>query len=232
MSQRRKYALGALMLLTLILLLAFQPHSILTLEKLKSARNDLQQSVDSAFFLSAGIYFVVYILSTAISIPGATVLSLAGGAVFGFPVALLIISFASTIGATLAFLLARYFFRDLVEQRSGDRLNRIHRGFEGEGAFYLFALRLVPAFPFFAINVLLGLTRIRAWTFYWVSQVGMLPGTMAYVYAGTELGQLQSLDDVLSPGMIGAFAILGVLPLISKRALARIRERRSDVQAP
>ena len=171
-------------------------------------------------------YFVLYVLVTALSLPGATLLTLAGGAVFGLWWGLLIISFASTIGATLAFLIARYLLRDWVAQRFGQRLKTIDEGIAREGAFYLFTLRLVPLFPFFLINLLLGLTAMKARTFYWVSQVGMLAGTVVYVNAGTQLGRIESLAGIVSPALLGSFALLGVFPLVARKVVERARANR------
>ena len=173
--------------------------------------------------LVASSFFVLYVISTALSIPGATLLTLLGGAVFGFATGLLIISFASTIGATLAFLVSRFLLRDILEARFGEQLKKINAGIEKEGAFYLFTLRLVPLFPFFIINLLMGLTRIKTWTYYWVSQLGMLLGTMVYVNAGTQLGQLQSPSGILSPELILSFSLLGVFPLLARKMIALIK---------
>jgi pyruvate/2-oxoglutarate dehydrogenase complex dihydrolipoamide dehydrogenase (E3) component/uncharacterized membrane protein YdjX (TVP38/TMEM64 family) len=168
--------------------------------------------------LAAG-FFAVYVLVTALSIPGAAVMTLAGGALFGLGVGTLLVSFASSIGATLAFLVARLLLRDFVQRRFRRRLAAINRGVEKDGAFYLFALRLAPVFPFFAINLAMALTPIRAVPFYLVSQIGMLPGTLVYVNAGTRLGQLESVGGILSPSLIGAFVLLGLFPLLARKAL-------------
>jgi pyruvate/2-oxoglutarate dehydrogenase complex dihydrolipoamide dehydrogenase (E3) component/uncharacterized membrane protein YdjX (TVP38/TMEM64 family) len=166
-------------------------------------------------------YFVIYVAVTALSLPGAAVMTLVGGALFGFWVGTVVVSFASSIGATLAFLAARVVLRDWVQAKFGERLAAINAGIEKEGAFYLFALRLVPVFPFFVINLLMGLTKIGTFRFYWVSQLGMLLGTMAYVYAGTQLGQFR-----ISAGLLIAFALIGLLPLIGKRIRDALQARR------
>lgn len=176
--------------------------------------------------LIAGTFFVLYVVSTALSIPGATLLTLLGGAIFGFANGLLIISFASTIGATLAFLVSRFLLRDTLESRFSSQLKKINQGIEKEGAFYLFSLRLVPLFPFFLINLLMGLTRIKTWTYYWVSQIGMLLGTMVYVNAGTQLGQLESASGILSPQLLLSFTLLGIFPLLAKKIIAQIKARK------
>ena len=170
-------------------------------------------------------FMVVYIAVAALSLPGATIMTLAAGAVFGLPVGLVLVSFASTIGATLACLLARYLFRDAVQNRFGKHLGRVNEGMEKDGAFYLFALRLVPAFPFVVVNLVMALTPIRLWTFYWVSQVGMLAGTAVYVNAGKEIGQLASLRGILSPTLLISLALLGVFPIIAKKVLNVLSNR-------
>lgn len=174
---------------------------------------------------SALIYFVLYVLVTGLSLPGAAIMTLIGGAIFGLWFGLLLVSFASTVGATLAFLVSRFLLRDSVQQRFSRQLQAINQGVEREGAFYLFALRLVPAFPFFLINLLMGLTPMRTVTFFFVSQVGMLPGTMVFVNAGTQLGQLESLSGLVSPGLLGSFALLGIFPLIAKKIVGGIKAR-------
>ena len=175
---------------------------------------------------TALLFFVVYVAVTGLSLPGAAVMTLAAGAVFGLLAGTLIVSFASSIGATLAFLASRFLFRDGIRRRFGEKLRTIDRGIAKEGAFYLFTLRLVPAFPFFVVNLAMGLSAMRAGTFYWVSQAGMLPGTLAYVNAGTQLARIDSLRDVLSPTLLLSFALLGILPLAGRRIVERFRARR------
>ncbi|KGE04210.1 FAD-dependent oxidoreductase [Pseudohaliea rubra] len=171
-------------------------------------------------------YFVVYVTVTALSLPGAAIMTLAGGALFGLGQGTLIVSFASSIGALLAFLVARYLLRATVQDRFGDRLRAINDGVRRDGALYLFTLRLVPVFPFFIINLLMALTPIRAGTYYLVSQVGMLPATVVYVNAGTQLGQLDSASGILSPGLIASFALLGVFPLLARKLSEALKRRR------
>ena len=175
---------------------------------------------------TAGIFFAVYVAVTGLSLPGAAIMTLAAGAIFGVWWGTLIVSFASTIGATLAFLAARFVLRDWVQGKFGDRLKAINAGMEKEGGFYLFTLRLIPIFPFFVINLVMGLTPIRTWTFYGVSQIGMLAGTLVYVNAGTQLAQLDSLKGILSPELLASFALLGVFPLIAKKIVAMVKARR------
>lgn len=198
----------------------------LSLEALQAQRAALIAWRDAQPVVASLAFFAIYVAATALSLPGAVILTLAGGAVFGLVWGVLLVSFASTLGATGAFLVARYLARDLVRQRFGERLSAIDQGIEREGAFYLFTLRLVPLFPFFLINLLLGLTRMRASTFFWVSQLGMLPGTLVYVNAGTQLGQLESLAGILSPGLIGAFVLLGIFPLLARRLIETLKARR------
>ncbi len=176
--------------------------------------------------LVIGGYFAAYVAATALSLPGAVILTLAGGAIFGFGVGLLVVSFASSLGATLAFLAARFVLRDSVQARFGQRLAEIDRGVQKDGAFYLFTLRLIPVVPFFVINLLMGLTRMRALTFYWVSQLGMLAGTAVYVNAGTQIAQIDSLRGILSPGLLGSFVLLGLFPLIARKAVEAVQKRK------
>ncbi|MCP5121668.1 MAG: FAD-dependent oxidoreductase [Pseudomonadales bacterium] len=176
--------------------------------------------------LAGLLYFALYVAVTALSVPGAAVMTLAGGALFGFWYALLLVSFASSIGATLAFLVSRLLLRDWVQDKFGRQLRAVNTGFEKEGAFYLFSLRLVPIFPFFIINLLMGLLPIRAWRYYWVSQLGMLPATAAYVNAGTRLGELESAAGIISPGLLLSFVLLAIFPLLAKWLLAYIKARR------
>jgi len=171
-------------------------------------------------------FFAVYVGVTALSLPGATIMTLAAGAIFGLVTGMVVVSFASSIGATLAFLVARYVLRDTVQAKFGARLAEVDKGIEKEGAFYLFTLRLVPVFPFFLINLLMGLTRMRASTFYWVSQLGMLAGTIVYVNAGTQLARIDSLSGILSPRLIGSFVLLGVFPLVAKRVVEGVQRRK------
>lgn len=170
-----------------------------------------------------GSFFMVYVAVTALSLPGAAIMTLAAGALFGFWVALLLVSFASSIGATLAFLASRFLFHDMVQSRFGERLKKLNDGIQKDGAFYLFTLRLVPAFPFFVINLAMGLTPIKTRTFYWVSQLGMLAGTAVFILAGTQLGQIDSVSGLLSPELIGALVLLGLFPWIAKLLLARLQ---------
>lgn len=173
-------------------------------------------------------YFLLYVAVTALSLPGAAIMTLLAGALFGLVVGVVLVSFASTLGATSAFLVARFLFGDSLQKKYGDKLQKINDGVEREGAFYLFTMRLIPAFPFFLINLLMALTTMPALTFYWVSQAGMFAGTVVFVYAGTELAKINDLKDILSPTLIAAFVAIGVLPLVAKKTVAFIRARRGD----
>ena len=171
-------------------------------------------------------YFVMYVLITALSLPGAVIMTLAGGAIFGLVWGTVVVSFASTIGATLAMLAARYLLRDSIEGRFGKKLDEVNKGIEKEGGFYLFTLRLVPLIPFFVLNLLMGLTKMKTWTYFWVSQLGMFAGTVAYVNAGTEIARIDSLRSILSPGLLGSFVLLGLLPLLIKKVLDYVKRRK------
>ena len=195
-------------------------------EQLKASQASFDQLYAQQPVKVAAVYFVVYVLATALSFPGAVIITLAGGAVFGLWQGLLLVSFASTLGATLAFLASRFVLRDWVESRFGQRLADINAGVDKEGAFYLFTLRLIPVVPFFLINLLMGLTRMKTWTYYWVSQLGMLAGTAVYVNAGTQLAQLDSVRGILSPALLGSFVLLGIFPLLARRVVAAVQKRK------
>jgi pyruvate/2-oxoglutarate dehydrogenase complex dihydrolipoamide dehydrogenase (E3) component/uncharacterized membrane protein YdjX (TVP38/TMEM64 family) len=198
----------------------------LTLDALKARQGDIAALYAANPAVVIGGYFAAYVALTALSFPGAAIMTLAGGAIFGLGLGLLIVSFASTIGATLAFLTSRYLLRDWVQGKFGARLAAINAGMERDGAFYLFSLRLVPVFPFFVVNLLMGLTPIRTLTYFWVSQIGMLLGTAVYVNAGTQLAGISSLRDVASPGLLVSFAALGLLPWIGKAVMGALKRRR------
>ena len=204
----------------------FDLNELLTLEGLKGSMDQFEQYKTQSPWLVIGGFFVVYILVTALSLPGAAILTLAAGALFGLVQGILVASFASSIGATLAFLTSRYLLRDTLKQRFPDRLASIDAGVKKEGGFYLFTLRLVPIFPFFLINLLMGLTAIKARTFYWVSQIGMLAGTFVFVNAGTQLAQIEQLSGILSFNLLASFALLGLFPLIAKGILTILKKRR------
>ncbi len=199
---------------------------LLTLDSLKSSRDALVAQVQARPLTISAIYFAVYVAVAALSLPGAAVMTLAGGAMFGLGWGLLLVSFASSIGATLAFLVARHLLRDTVQARFGKQLAPINEGMAREGWLYLLTLRLVPAFPFFLVNLVVALTPITAARFYWVSQLGMLAGTAVFVNAGTQLAHINSLKDVLSPGLLGSFVLLGIFPLIAKAVVSALQRRK------
>lgn len=205
----------------------FDLGQFLTLEYLKGSRERFSELYSANTFLVLVSYCGIYVASTALALPGALVLTLAGGALFGFWTGLIIISFASTIGASLSFLVSRYLLRDWVQDRFSEKLSKINDGVKREGAFYLFTLRLIPVFPFFAVNLVMGLTPMRLLTYYWVSQIGMLPGTAVFVNAGKELGQIDSLSGLISPSLLVSFALLGLFPLTAKKILGWYKNRRN-----
>lgn len=196
----------------------------LALDAIKENQERFSAMLEQSPFQITLIAFVLYIAVVALSLPGAAIMGLAAGALFGFWYGTLFVSFASTIGATLAFLASRYLLCDFVRQRFGDKLKAIDAGMAKDGALYLFMLRLVPAFPFFLINLLMGLTQISTRTYYWVSQLGMLAGTMVYVNAGTQLAHIESLSGVVSPEVLLSFALLGTFPLIAKHIVRAMQK--------
>lgn len=198
----------------------------LTLANLKAQQGAIDAWYRASPLLVLGAFFAIYVTMTAVSFPGAAIMTLAAGALFGLTTGTVLVSFASSIGATLAFLASRHVLGNWVQQRFGDRLGAFNAGMERDGAFYLFSLRLVPVFPFFLVNLLMGLTRIRTWTYYWVSQVGMFLGTIVYVNAGTQLARIDSLRDVASPALLGSFAALGLMPWAGRWIMNAIRRRR------
>ncbi|WP_280547587.1 bifunctional TVP38/TMEM64 family protein/FAD-dependent oxidoreductase [Halomonas sp. 11-S5] len=222
---RRRLILAAVIALLVAAYFLSGADQALTLDNLQAEQARFQAWLAAEPLTVAGGFFLIYVAITAVSLPGATLLTLLGGALFGFGWGLLLISFASTLGATLAALIARTLARGPLERRFATQLERINAGIEREGAFYLFTLRLIPLFPFFVINLVMGLTRMRLTTFYWVSQLGMLPGTAVYVNAGRELGNLESLAGILSPGLIGSFVLIGLFPWLA-RGLVAIGKRR------
>ena len=205
---------------------AYDLGALLTLDKLKASRDALQAQVLSAPLATAAVFFAVYVAATALSIPGAVILTLAAGAMFGLGWGLLLVSFASSLGALLAFLVARYLLREAIQARFGKALAPINEGVNKDGTFYLLTLRLVPVFPFWLINLLMGLTPMGAGRFYVVSQLGMLAGTAVYVNAGTQLAAIQSPGDILSPGLLGSFVLLGLFPLLAKAGVGWLGRRK------
>lgn len=225
MTTKKLLALAAL-ISAIAIFYAFDLRQYLSLDALRQRQAQWSLLYTQSPWTVALSFLAVYVAVTALSIPGATILTLAGGAVFGLGWGLLLVSFASTIGATLAFLVARFLLRDWVQARFAARLADIDQGVQRDGGFYLFGLRLIPVVPFFVINLAMGLTAMRAWTFYWVSQLGMLAGTAVYVNAGTQLGQIQSLKDVVSPGLLGSFVLLGLFPLMARKLMDAVQRRK------
>ena len=223
--KRNQIILLAVVAALVALFFVFDLQRYANLEFFQTQRAVVVGYYESNPLLTIAVFMAIYVAMAALSLPGAAIMTLAAGAIFGLPVGLVLVSFASSIGASLACLLARYLFRDAVQNRFGKFLQPINEGIEKDGAFYLFALRLVPAFPFFVVNLVMALTPIRLWTFYWVSQVGMLAGTAVYVNAGKEIGQLESLAGILSPTLLISFALLGVFPIIAKKVLNVIQKR-------
>jgi len=198
----------------------------LTLSFLKESLDKFDDLYEKHTVLVIAGYFVVYVLTTSLSLPGASPLSIVGGAVFGLWTATLVVSFASTIGATLACFVSRFLLRDWVQSKFSDKIAKVNEGIEKEGAFYLFTLRLIPLFPFWMINLVMGLTKMPLLKFYWVSQIGMLPGTMVYVNAGKELAKIESVKGIFSPSLIISFALIGIFPIAVKKLVSFYRKRK------
>jgi len=225
----RKVVLG-LLFLSIVIFVGIEFGQFLTLDNAKAQQASLALYIEQNLFYSAAVYFVVYILITAFSIPGAAVVTLLGAALFGFWMSLALVSFASTIGATLAFLSSRYLLRSWVQNKFNRKLNTINEGVRKDGAFYLFSLRLIPVFPFFLINLLMGLTPISIGRYYVVSQLGMLPGTAVYLNAGLRLSEIDSLSGIVSPTVLVSFALLGVFPVAAKWILTKLQRKAAEQQ--
>ena len=230
MSAGKRWGLLAVLVLAVAAFFALGLNRYLSLDFIKSQQSQLEAWRAANPLVAALTFFAIYVATTALSLPGATLLTLAAGAIFGLGWGSLITSFAASIGATLAFLIARVVLRDWVQARFGERLTAINDGVRKDGAFYLFTLRVVPLFPFFLINLAMGLTSIRALMFYGVSQLGMLPGTLVYVNAGTQLARIDKLGDVASPGVLASLALLGLFPLIAKKGMDLFRARQATRQ--
>ena len=206
----------------------FNLDQYLTLSYLKESLATFKALYENHRVLVIAGYFIIYVLTTSLSLPGASPLGIVGGALFGFWVATLVVSFASTIGATLACSVSRFLLRDWIQRKFNDKIAKVNEGIEKEGAFYLFTLRLMPLFPFWMINLVMGVTKMSLFKFYWVSQIGMLPGTMVYVNAGKELAKIESLKGILSPGLIISFALIGIFPIAVKKLVALYSSRRGN----
>ncbi len=197
----------------------------LTLSYLKGSLDKLKALYENHRLMVIAGYFIVYVLTTSLSLPGASPLGIAGGALFGFWTATIVVSFASSIGATIACFVSRFLLRDWIQNRFSDKIAKVNEGIEKEGAFYLFTMRLIPVFPFWMINLVMGLTKMSLFKFYWVSQIGMLAGTMVYVNAGKELAKIESIKGILSPSLIISFALIGIFPIMVKKVIALYRSR-------
>jgi pyruvate/2-oxoglutarate dehydrogenase complex dihydrolipoamide dehydrogenase (E3) component/uncharacterized membrane protein YdjX (TVP38/TMEM64 family) len=225
-STIKRVALVVFIVLLIGLFFGLHLNRYLTLDALKSEQSSFETIRTRSPWLTALVFFGVYVLVTALSLPGALIMTLTAGALFGLVDGSVLVSFAATLGATLACLAARYLLRDSVQRRFGQRLHSLDEGVARDGAFYLFTLRLIPVFPFFLVNLLMGLTPIRISTFYWVSQIGMLPGTLVYVNAGTQLARIEHLSQIASPRLLLSFALLGVFPWIGRAFVRLIQKRR------
>lgn len=220
---KTKLILLALIVLAIIVFFILGGPEQLTLANLQAQQARLQATYSDHPLWFIGGYFLAYVLVAALSLPGASIMTLLGGALFGLLTGAAIISFASSIGATLAFWSSRYILRDTIEAKFAKQLGKIQQGVAVDGAFYLFSMRLVPLFPFWVVNLVFGVTRLPAWQFYLVSQLAMFPATLVYVNAGTQLAQLEKLSDILSPSLILSFALLGLFPLIARFVLRLLK---------
>jgi uncharacterized membrane protein YdjX (TVP38/TMEM64 family) len=225
MTKGRWALLGAVAAL-IVAFFAFDLGRFLSLDALRESKAAIDAYRDAHPLLASAAFFLTYVAAAALSVPGALVLTIAGGAIFGLLWGLLLVSFASSIGATLAFLTSRFLLHDAIQSRYGERLKAVNAGVRKDGAFYLFTLRLLPVIPFFVVNVVMGLTPIRARTFYAVSQLGMLPATLIFVNAGTELAKVSSPGDILSPVLIGSLVAIGLFPLVARKVVESINARR------
>jgi uncharacterized membrane protein YdjX (TVP38/TMEM64 family) len=222
----KKAILVLVLLGAIVAYFVFDLGQILSLESFKASQADIVAAKDANPVLYIAGFFILYVAVTGLSIPGAAIMSLVAGALFGVVVGTIIVSFASTMGATLAFLSARFVLREWVQGKFGERLRAIDDGLEKDGAFYLFTLRLIPVFPFFVINLLMGLTRIKTRTFFWVSQLGMLPATIVFVNAGTQISRIESTSGLLSPTLIASFVALALFPWAAKAIVAVVTRSR------
>ena len=222
----KKAALALVLIGAIAAYFIFDLGQYLSLENFKASQADIVAAKDANPALYIAGFFLLYVAVTGLSIPGAAIMSLVAGALFGVVVGTLIVSFASTMGATLAFLSSRYLLRDWVQGKFGERLRAVDDGLEKDGAFYLFTLRLIPVFPFFVINLLMGLTRIKTGTFFWVSQIGMLPATIVFVNAGTQISRIESTAGLLSPTLIASFVALAFFPWAAKGIVAVVKRSR------
>jgi uncharacterized membrane protein YdjX (TVP38/TMEM64 family) len=225
-SRKKKIVILLIIIGLIIAFKVFNLGQYLTLSYLKESLDRFKDLYEKHRGLVIAGYFLIYVLITSLSLPGASPLGMAGGALFGFWIATLVVSFASTIGATIACFVSRFLLRDWVQGKFSDKIVKVNEGIEKEGAFYLFTLRLIPLFPFWMINLVMGLTKMSLLKFYWVSQVGMLPGTMVYINAGKELAKIESVKGIFSPSLIISFALIGLFPLVVKKLVTFYRKKK------
>jgi uncharacterized membrane protein YdjX (TVP38/TMEM64 family) len=226
MSQKLyKISLFLILISVVIFFFIFEIDRFLTLDNIKVQQQLLLNYYDQSKLLVHVIFLFIYIITAMFSLPVALALTLIGGALFGFVYGLVLVSFGSSIGATFAFLMARFIGHDIVKKRYKAQLTKFYIGFEKEGAFYLFALRMVPLFPFFIINIITALMPIKTWTFYWISQLGMLPATALYVFAGTQLSEIKSLSDIMSPKLMLTFIFIGIFPILIKKIIKLLKRK-------
>ena len=226
MSQKTlKISLLLFLISLIILFFIFEMNEYSSLQNIKRQYQNLLHYYDKNNLLIHIIFIFIYIITTSLSLPFALALTLFAGALFGFWYGLILVSFGSTIGATIAFLIARFIGYEYVRKNYKNQLSKFYNGFKKEGAFYIFALRMVPLFPFFMINTFTALMPIKTWTFYWVSQVGMLPGTILYVFAGTQLSEIKSLSDIMSPTLIVTFIFIGFFPILVKEVFKYLKNK-------
>jgi uncharacterized membrane protein YdjX (TVP38/TMEM64 family) len=220
----KKLILIAIILAIVGAFFAFDLGQYLTLEQIQQHRGSINQLYSENQGLVLLGFFIIYVAVAALSLPGAALMTIAAGAFFGVLVGTVIVSFASSLGATLAFLISRFLLKDSIEKKFESKIEPINNGLAKEGAFYLFSLRLVPIFPFFVVNLVMGVTKLPVFTFYWVSQIGMFAGTIVFVNAGTQISQLQSVNDILSPNLLISFALLGIFPIAAKKLIELIKK--------
>lgn len=224
----KKIIIALVVIALIIAAKGFHLGEYLTLAYVKESQKNFTILYEEHRVSVISIYIAIYLLITSLSLPGAAVLGLLAGSLFGLLTGTIVVSFASTTGATLACAVSRFILRDWVQKKFSGRLKTVNEGVEKEGAFYLFTLRLIPVFPFWLINMIMGLTKMPLKTFYWVSQIGMLPGTIIFVNAGKEIAKIDSLSGILSPGLIGSFVLLGLFPITTKKILAFYNQRRKN----
>ncbi len=228
MNKSLTMKIGLVLTLAIIvsLFIYFDLSRFLTLDYIKESQARFQNLYQAHRFMVVSVYMVIYILVTALSLPGAAVMTLAGGGFFGLVTGTIVVSVASTIGATCACLASRFILRDWVQSKFGGKLSAINEGIDKEGSFYLFSLRLIPIFPFFVINLLMGLTKMPIRTYFWVSQIGMLPATIVFVNAGKEIAKIDSVAGIASPTLLISFALLGLFPVTVKKVMSLYRRNK------